>query len=58
MEPHAEALGGLPALDHLYHSVQTGSDAHYLRRQFAETGSAEGMVDAAIRRFRTGSIDV
>lgn len=54
MEPHAEAMGSLPALEHLYQAVQEGSDASYLRQQCAESGSAEGMVDAALRRFREG----
>lgn len=54
MEPHAEALGSLPALAHLQQAMGTGGDAHYLRQQYAERGSAEGMVDAAIRRFREG----
>jgi carboxylate-amine ligase len=54
IEPHAQILGGLPALEHLYHTVHAGSDASRLRREHAETGSAEGMVDMAIRQFRTG----
>ena len=57
VERYAEELGGLPALERLYHSVHTGSDAHYLRNQFSETGSAEGMVDASIQRFRTGGVN-
>lgn len=52
MEPYADALGGRAALDHLMQVSHTGSDAHYLRKQHAERGSAEGMVDAALRRFR------
>jgi glutamate---cysteine ligase / carboxylate-amine ligase len=54
MEPYAEALGGLPALEHLYKAAHMGSDASFLRQQYLERGSAEGMVDAAIRRFREG----
>jgi carboxylate-amine ligase len=52
MEPHAEALGGQMALRHLQTVAQEAGDANYLRQQYAEHGSAEGMVDAAIRRFR------
>ncbi|MDE2430419.1 MAG: glutamate--cysteine ligase [Burkholderiales bacterium] len=52
MEPYAESLGALPALAHLYQTTHEGSDAHYLRQQFNESGSTEGIVDAAIRRFR------
>ncbi|KIF79930.1 YbdK family carboxylate-amine ligase [Noviherbaspirillum autotrophicum] len=54
VEPHAEALGGLPALEHLYQVTHTGSDAFFLRQEYAGTGSAEGMVDMAIRQFREG----
>ncbi|MFL6673349.1 MAG: YbdK family carboxylate-amine ligase [Massilia sp.] len=52
MEPHAEALGSTGALQHLVAAVTEGSDAAYLRRQFERQGSAEGMVNAAIQRFR------
>lgn len=54
MEPYAERLGSLPALEHLYHATHAGSDAHYLRQEYVASGSTEGMVDAAIRRFRAG----
>lgn len=52
MEPYAEQLGGTAALEHLYRTAHAGSDAHFLRQQYRERGSAEGMVDAAISRFR------
>jgi len=52
MDPYAEALGGSAALNHLMQVTHTGSDAQYLRDQFAASGSVEGVVDAAIRRFR------
>lgn len=39
-------------LSHLGQVVQNGSDASYLRRQYLERGSSEGMVDAAIGSFR------
>ncbi len=54
MEPYASQLGSLPVLEHLYKATHEGSDATYLREQHVATGSAEGMVDMAIRRFRTG----
>jgi len=50
--PDAEALGSLPALEHLRRAVHEGSDASFLRRERISSGSTEGMVDAAIRRFR------
>jgi carboxylate-amine ligase len=54
MEPHAEALGSQAALEHLYQASNEGNDATYLREQHVTTGSAEGMVDSAIQRFRFG----
>jgi glutamate---cysteine ligase / carboxylate-amine ligase len=54
LEPHAQALGSQAALDHLYRETHLGSDAHFLRQAFAEAGSAEGIVDAALQRFRGG----
>ncbi|HEU4845772.1 MAG TPA: YbdK family carboxylate-amine ligase, partial [Burkholderiaceae bacterium] len=41
MEPHGEALGSLGALRHLAAAAQDSSDASYLRREYAEQGSAE-----------------
>jgi glutamate---cysteine ligase / carboxylate-amine ligase len=38
----------------VYKAAHMGSDASFLRQQYLERGSAEGMVDAAIRRFREG----
>ncbi|GAB3436412.1 YbdK family carboxylate-amine ligase [Massilia solisilvae] len=52
LEPHAQALGSEAALDHIYHEAHAGSDAYFLRDAFAQAGSAEGIVDAALRRFR------
>jgi carboxylate-amine ligase len=53
MEPHAEALGSTAALNHLAAAAAAGSDAGYLRGQYEAQGSAEGMVNAAIQRFRS-----
>ena len=52
MAPHAEALGSTMALRHLQAAADGASDANYLRQQYAAHGNCEGMVDAAIRRFR------
>jgi len=52
MEVHAGALGGMEALAHLTQVTHEGSDAHWLRGEYAQRGSAEGMVEAAIGRFR------
>ncbi|MBC7860957.1 MAG: glutamate--cysteine ligase [Burkholderiaceae bacterium] len=58
LAPHAEALNSTGALQHLA-EVASGAgdtnlsgDAQFLRAEYARQGSAEGMVDAAIRRFR------
>jgi carboxylate-amine ligase len=52
LEPHAEALNGLDALQHLYQTTHQGSDATYLRQQYMERGSVEGVVASAIQRLR------
>jgi len=52
LEPHARALGSEAALEHLYNETHTGSDAAFLRAAHEEAGSTEGIVDAALRRFR------
>ncbi len=52
LEPHAAALGSQAALEHLYPVIYEGSDASFLRGQYADSGSLEGIVDAALERFR------
>jgi len=52
LQPHAQALGSVEALVHLAAAVTDGSDAAFLRGQYQRQGSAEGMVNAAIQRFR------
>ena len=52
IEAYADSLGGLDALGHIRRAASEGSDASFLRRERASSGSPEGMVDAAIRRFR------
>jgi carboxylate-amine ligase len=52
MEPHAEALGSIEALRHLGAAAVEGNDAGLLRSQYERQGSVEGMVNAAILRFR------
>jgi len=52
MEPHAQALGSVDALMHLAAVAGDGGDAAFLRTQYERQGSAEGMVNAAVRRFR------
>ncbi|XYJ08381.1 YbdK family carboxylate-amine ligase [Telluria sp. B2] len=54
LEPHARALGSEAALEHLYNETHTGSDAAFLRAAHERGGSAEAIVDAALRRFREG----
>jgi carboxylate-amine ligase len=52
ISPQAEALGSLAALDHIYQAVHEGSDSSYLRQDYEEHGSVEGMVGAALKKFR------
>lgn len=54
MEPYAEMLGGRTALEHLYQTTHAGSEAYLLRQEYAQSSSTEGMVNAAILRFREG----
>lgn len=55
IEPHAAALGSLAALDEIGTVASAeGNDAGFLRRQHVLEGSIEGVVDAAVRRFREG----
>ena len=56
MEAHAGELGSTAAMEHLYQVSHQGSDATFLRNEYVTTGSAEGMVDSAIRRFRQGCV--
>jgi carboxylate-amine ligase len=53
--PQAEKLGCVAALDHIYQAAREGGDANYLRQEGAERGGVEGMVDSAIKRFRSGT---
>lgn len=52
IQPQAQALGSTAALAHVEQALRGGSDASLLRREFADCGNVEGMVDAALRRFR------
>jgi carboxylate-amine ligase len=52
MEPHAQALGSVEALVQLAAAAAEGSDSAFLRAQYERQGSCEGMVNAAIQRFR------
>ena len=49
---HGDVLECLPALEHVHALAREGSDASWLRREHAERGSVEGMVEAALTRFR------
>ncbi|BBB58833.1 hypothetical protein UNDKW_0560 [Undibacterium sp. KW1] len=52
LKPHAETLDAQAALTHLGEVARTGNDAQYLRQQYHESGSPEGMVHSAIHMFR------
>jgi carboxylate-amine ligase len=51
---HAQALGGAAALENLEVTARTWSDASVLRKRRLESGSAHGMVGAAMEMFREG----
>lgn len=53
VQPQAESLRCTSAFEHIYQAVQEGSDASYMRREYGERGSVEGMVDSALQRFRS-----
>ncbi len=52
LHPHAEALGAVSALEHVYQATHRGSDASLLRDEFSNRGSVEGMVDFSLQCFR------
>ncbi|SDS27220.1 YbdK family carboxylate-amine ligase [Pseudomonas oryzae] len=52
LQPQGDALACLAAFDHVQRIVSEGNDASLLRHEFQLRGSAEGMVDAALARFR------
>jgi carboxylate-amine ligase len=52
LERYAVSPGSEAALADLNRVTHEGSDASYLRGQYKERGSSEGMVEAAIGRFR------
>lgn len=55
LAPHAAAVNGQAALDEIHDMVATqGNHAAYLRRSYREEGGVEGVVDAAVRKFRDG----
>ncbi len=51
IQPHAESLGAIEAIEHIYQATHTGSDASLLRDEFAHRGSVEGMVDFSLQKF-------
>jgi carboxylate-amine ligase len=54
IEPYAARLGSERALAELRQVATTGNHAGELRRWHAASGGLQGMVDAAVRRFREG----
>jgi glutamate---cysteine ligase / carboxylate-amine ligase len=56
LEPHFSALGSGAALEDIYRvATAEGNHASYLRMQYADEGGIQGVVDAAVRRFRERS---
>lgn len=52
VNPHAEPLGSIDAMEHIYKITHEGSDASYLRSRHLEQVSVESMVDASLKKFR------
>ncbi|HET9643281.1 MAG TPA: YbdK family carboxylate-amine ligase [Burkholderiaceae bacterium] len=52
LEGYAGTLDCMAALERIGNTVRNGSDASYLRKEQREHGSAEGMVESALRCFR------
>jgi glutamate---cysteine ligase / carboxylate-amine ligase len=52
VRPIAADLRAQEALEHLRLVLAQGNDASFLRRMRGDAGSVEGVVDAAVRRFR------
>jgi carboxylate-amine ligase len=52
VELDAEVLRSRAALDVIRGIVSEGNDASFLRREYDEEGSVQGMVESAVRRFR------
>lgn len=56
IQRQADTLGCASALEHVYHTAHEGSDSSYLRKEYEERGSVEGMVNSAIQRFRRNEL--
>lgn len=54
VELDAEVLRSRAALDVIRTIVSEGNDAAFLRREYDDEGSVQGMVESAVRRFREG----
>lgn len=55
IQPHAEALHCMEALEQIVRIVQDGNDASYLRQAYRERGSVEGAIDSALQCFLNDS---
>jgi carboxylate-amine ligase len=55
--PHAAALNSQAALDEIERTAaRDGNHASYLRKQFAQGGSVEGVVRASVEALRSGPV--
>lgn len=52
IQRQGDSLDCSAALEHVYQTAHEGSDASYLRNEYAERGGVEGIVDSALERFR------
>ncbi|MDT4865961.1 hypothetical protein FQZ97_1007910 [compost metagenome] len=55
MGPHAEALNSQAALDEIERTAaRDGNHASFLRKQYAASGSVQGVVRASVDALRSG----
>lgn len=56
IQPQAQALGSVEAMDRIYRVTHQGSDAHHLRKIYGSTGSVQAMVAESIGKFCADSL--
>ncbi|MBI4998591.1 MAG: glutamate--cysteine ligase [Rhodocyclales bacterium] len=57
VELDADVLRSRAALDEIRAIVSEGNDAAFLRREYDDEGSVQGMVESAVRRFRDRRVE-
>lgn len=52
LEEHARALGSTNAMEVIHQNIRSNGDASYLREEYIQRGSVEGIVEASLQLFR------